>query len=804
MSGSRAVTVFAALAFLLFLGNSGCGASGGESRSGAGSWITILHTNDIHGEYQARPGEAGAGGESRGGFLALAGTVAKIRAASTVPPLLLDAGDLMAGTPLTAISRQGVEGGGAMEFMNALGYDAMELGNHEFDLGRENCLRLIGLAKFPVLCANLAERESGKLFAPTAHVVIERNGVRIAVIGLILDELPTVVASEPIAGLEVRSGIEVARAEVRELDPISDLIVLLVHRGLDDSRALAAAVPGIDVIIAGHDHKRTAKPIVESGVLIVEAGSRLEALGRLDLRVADDRVVEHRYQLLDLPVSAEKAAPAAIAALYHEIETAIEAEYGQVIGELTTPFVRDDYGESNIGNWVTDVMREAAGADFAVTNSTGLRTDVDAGPLTRGEIYHISPFPNVLATFEATGAQLLTFACKNARGALGKEKAIVQISGISYAYDPNGEVHDLRVRGKPVDLERSYLGTSSDYLIFSQPEKYLGFIPASRQLRTEKIFDLLCDAAARQSPISAKVEGRMRAIPAPPKASPRGRACQPDSLRLSSLPAIHTLDRASLDRLLADLPGRVPGFEDRLRALALARLGAPYKLGTLGEGTGEDPDPVFRVDEADCTVLVLTTVALANAHSVEEAERWMGPANYRRQGDSFPETYRNRLHFTSDRITSSPLFEDITSEVARPNDRKTARVFLNRQKSGKELLPIGWEHEVLLTYVPANRLQAVLARAPAVCGIAFVRRSNFPKGLDVSHEGFLLDGCCLLHASSESGKVALVDVLDYVFRAGDSDPARAGQPRYDGAILYSFRKGAPSLIAPRHGGVDEP
>jgi hypothetical protein len=259
-----------------------------------------------------------------------------------------------------------------------------------------------------------------------------------------------------------------------------------------------------------------------------------------------------------------------------------------------------------------------------------------------------------------------------------------------------------------------------------------------------------------------------------------------------ALPALHELDAASLDRLLGELHDQMPEFEDRLRALALARLGAPYALGSLGEGKGRDADPVFRVDEADCTVLVLTTVALAHAGSSAEAERWMGPAGYRRVDQGYPLTYRNRLHFTTDRILSSPLFAEITDEIARPEEREMMHVILNRQESGKELLPIGWEREISLSYVPLQRLPQVIDGAPDLCGIAFVRLANLSRGLDVVHEGILLDRRCLLHASSEKGEVVLVDLLDYVFRRDEAD-AGGRDARFDGAILYSFEE-APAAL----------
>jgi hypothetical protein len=262
-----------------------------------------------------------------------------------------------------------------------------------------------------------------------------------------------------------------------------------------------------------------------------------------------------------------------------------------------------------------------------------------------------------------------------------------------------------------------------------------------------------------------------------------------------ALPPLQTLAPAALDSLLDGLVASHPRFEDRLRALALARVGAPYALGTLGEEDAEDPDPVFRVDEADCTVLVLTTAALAHARSRDEARAWMGPLNYRRRGDAFPIEYRNRLHFTEDRVTASPLFADLTPAVATAAERKTVSMTLNRDASGRELLPLAWERAITLDYVPAARLAGVLERVPPVCGLAFVREENIDRGFFVAHEGLLLDRRNLLHASKENGKVAVVDVLDYILRPADPDPEKRGRPRFDGVLVYALVEGTPDLLA---------
>ncbi len=247
------------------------------------------------------------------------------------------------------------------------------------------------------------------------------------------------------------------------------------------------------------------------------------------------------------------------------------------------------------------------------------------------------------------------------------------------------------------------------------------------------------------------------------------------------LPPLANLEPPELDRLLAALADSVADFGARLRALTVARIGTPYALGTLGEESAGDPDPLFRVDEADCTVLVLTTTAMAHAQSVAEARRAMGPANYRPLAQTYPVTYANRWHFTSDRLHGSPAFRDQTRRWAGDAPLRRVRLTLNRTSSGAELLPINWQRSLELDYLPAALVAGVVSRWPALVGVAFVREAWRERGLLVAHEGILLDGHCLIHASSVAGQVVAVDFLDYLL--GGDEP-----PRFDGVLIYSFEE----------------
>lgn len=259
--------------------------------------------------------------------------------------------------------------------------------------------------------------------------------------------------------------------------------------------------------------------------------------------------------------------------------------------------------------------------------------------------------------------------------------------------------------------------------------------------------------------------------------------CAPGGAAGARAGVVWGASRAEVDRSLTDWSARHAEIPARVREILLARLGTPYVLGSLGEGRGAvpDSDPVFRLDEVDCTVLVLTTAALAHARTLEEAERNMALANYREVAGERPITYETRLHFTEDRLDASPYFRDITARVV-PESLLVARaITLNRKDSGEKLLPIEWTRSMTLRYLPASRASAdVLANLPPVTGVALIKESYFKNGLAAAHEGVILDGADLVHASTEAKEVVRVPFLPYLRRAD-------GTFRFDGLVFYEFR-----------------
>jgi 2',3'-cyclic-nucleotide 2'-phosphodiesterase (5'-nucleotidase family) len=476
--------------------------------------LTILHVNDMHTHYL--PEEADwVKAEPKplvGGMVALQDAVAREKAASQAA-LVLDAGDWLTGTPISDIEVEGVKGGAFMQMMNAIGFDAATIGNHDFDNGQAALPRLVALADFPVVSANLLI--DGRPVATAPWVVVERGGLRVGVVGLIMDDLAGEISRETMRGVEVKPVAATAQAAIRELDPVTDLIVLLTHLGWEEDSLLATRVSGADVIVGGHSHTRIKSPREINGALVVQAGSYTRELGRLDLTVEDDRVAASEGKLISLWAKDVTQPDAELAAQVQGWQEQIDREFQVVIGQCPLPLERSYYNESPLGNVLCDALRELAGTDVALLNSGGLRADLDAGPVTRLDLKEILPFQNTVVTFTCSGAQLMTMLENNARASLHQSLGVLQVSGLSCAYRERRdrvEIQLAMVGGQPLDPRRTYTVATVDYVL-SLADKYLGFRPETHEAWPGTLFSVVCDWVKTHPLLRAPSGGRFTPIP---------------------------------------------------------------------------------------------------------------------------------------------------------------------------------------------------------------------------------------------------------------------------------------------------
>jgi len=473
--------------------------------------ITVFHTNDMHGGFTERPATWREGNPPVGGFSNLSAAVEGERAKGG-RFLLLDAGDFMTGNPVCDYEIEGAKGGGMIEFMNLLDYDVVALGNHEFDHGLDNLDALMRVADFPIISANTYRPEGG-LTAPARYQILDVDGLRVGVIGLMTESLYGVASPTALAGTEVTSAAEAANELIKEIDPKTDLIILLSHIGANGDRRLARQVRNADIIVGGHSHTRIRDEEIVNGIRIAHAGSNLTMVGRLDLIVQGDTLLSYENQLIDLwPREGGKPD---VVTMESEFAARIEADFGKVIGQLTTDWERASRDESNLGNWLADCLREFGGGDFAVVNSGGIRKDLLAGPITKMDIVEILPFSNVVTTFTCSGEELLTLIKENALAMAVGSHGMLQVSGIRYTFSESGGVISIKsatVGGEPIDPAATYTGVSIDYVSHGNADRFFGFDPAEKEMWGDLLSDVIMRAVEEQGTIESSIDGRVTIV----------------------------------------------------------------------------------------------------------------------------------------------------------------------------------------------------------------------------------------------------------------------------------------------------
>ena len=463
--------------------------------------VVIVHTNDVHGAVE--------------GYAKVA-ALADQYAAEGAYVLVLDAGDFSQGDTSVSLS----EGATAIELMNMAGYDAVALGNHEFDYGFEALKKNMESAQFPVLAANV--KYNGELAFDDAAVFTTPGGTKIGVFGLDTPETATKAHPGKIAGVTFASGEEMYQiaqdmATMLREDEGCNYVICIGHLGIDDETATTAnrsidllnKVTGIDVFIDGHSHS-TEEEIVEKTnadrkvgeTILTSTGTKLENIGVVTIKDSAITTECVATEGIEIPADSEIAARAAA------IIAEVDAEYGTVFAktEVTLNGEKDPGNrteETNLGDLITDALvwkatQEGEAVDAAITNGGGIRATIEAGDITKKDINTVLPFGNTLSIIKITGAELLevleasTFCTPEAIG------GFPQVSGIEFtldttkAYDQGDEypgttyfapktinrVTITSVGGKDFDPAATYTIATNDFMA-SGGDTYYRFVNAT-------------------------------------------------------------------------------------------------------------------------------------------------------------------------------------------------------------------------------------------------------------------------------------------------------------------------------------
>jgi 5'-nucleotidase / UDP-sugar diphosphatase len=472
--------------------------------------ITILHTNDMHASFI--PHEAFWMKDTVkpliGGFNELSYAVDSLRKVKKWT-LLLDAGDVMTGNPITEYEYQGASGGALFEMMNRIGYDAWTPGNHDFDISVANLKKLTEIAKFPTISANILDTLNQFPVNNIEYTIIEKNGLKIGIVGVMSGDFYNLVNKNSSAGIKLLPPVETVKRLVALLAPQTDLLIALTHEGVEDDSILAMNVQGIDLIVGGHSHTRLKHPKRVNGVLIVQTGSNCENLGVLDLTIDNHKIVNHDGNLLQLWYNPDRS-KTSLSNFIDSMQNVIDKDYSKVIATLKTDWNRGHGGESGIGNFIADAQCEAVQADVSFMNSSGIRKDKAAGQITKKDIFEILPFRNLLTTFQVTGKQLRSMI-----ETIIRDSGNVQTSGIRCEWRKKGDggIDFLKifVNGNPLEDSKTYTGVASDYMM-GEAEKYFGMTFGKITVLNRTVFSAIENKVQTMKEISSTIEHRIQEV----------------------------------------------------------------------------------------------------------------------------------------------------------------------------------------------------------------------------------------------------------------------------------------------------
>ncbi|RPJ54254.1 MAG: bifunctional metallophosphatase/5'-nucleotidase [Methanobacteriota archaeon] len=370
--------------------------------------FTILHSNDMHGDFLSEARSEGKG-HLIGGLARLSGYINTVRKEEKNVFYVIS-GDMLQGSLIDS-EYKGIS---TIEIMNYLAPDVASLGNHELDYGLPHLLFLEKMANFPIVNANMYIKKYYKrLMMP--HVILQKAGFSILFIGIITEKVMDSLASDRLVGSFV--SLEEASREVGKItdayknDDI-DLTVLLTHIGIDADIELAGILKpewGVDMIIGGHSHTILAEPIKVNSILIVQAGVGTDHIGRFDITVDDatNAIIDHQWRLVDIDedTAAEDAALVAYIRSYQDV---VDRKYNTLLckfaRQLTHP-AREE--ETEIGNLFADACAEIAECDVMLLGSGSIRNE-RMGPLvTLGAFRSCFPYDDTLVRFVVTGDQLV-------------------------------------------------------------------------------------------------------------------------------------------------------------------------------------------------------------------------------------------------------------------------------------------------------------------------------------------------------------------------------------------------------------
>ena len=420
--------------------------------------LTLLHTNDIHGDFLPKE----ENGILKGGIAYMSGYINEKRAQND-NTLFAVAGDMFRGSVIDSEYK----GLSTIELMNRLMPDVVTIGNHEVDYGLAHLLFIEKCARFPIINANLyLKTNHTRLFDP--YKVIEIDGMKILFIGVLTEITLLKCKMDKLVGTFVT--LEDAAEEVGKICNAYnasdvDMTVLLTHIGLEEDKKLAAMLDpawGVDMIIGGHSHDFMQEPAVVNNIPIVQAGTGTDQIGRFDLMIDTDENRIDSYSWTPVPIN-EQTCPKddSIEEVICGYKDTTDEKYGRIITKFVRKLTAPSHiEETEIGNLFADILKDCLGVDIFLLAAGSIRVHEFGPVVTKRDFDECFPFDDSAHMVFWTGAQLRHALLRMLRDETlaGEHTEFYQLShGLSYEYDEaTHTLMKLDFEGKPVEEDRIY------------------------------------------------------------------------------------------------------------------------------------------------------------------------------------------------------------------------------------------------------------------------------------------------------------------------------------------------------------
>ncbi|XP_064466748.1 snake venom 5'-nucleotidase-like isoform X2 [Ornithodoros turicata] len=422
--------------------------------------VTVLHFNDCY-NVEEQHGEP-VGGATR--------FCTALKRFSNENPLILFSGDVLAPSIMSTFTK----GEQMVPVLNCCGVDCAVYGNHDFDFGVDNLMDFAKQTKFPWLISNVVDNETGKLLANgEEYQIMERSGKKIGLIGLVEEEWLATLATIDPSEVDYKDFVTEGRrlAHLLKYKNGVDYVIALTHMRTPNDCRLAANVDEIDLILGGHDHVYEIKKI--NGKYIVKSGTDFRQLSHITLTFSSGEV---SVSIKEVSVTSQYEEDKELKELLSKYKDVVQGKMEEVIAhfsvDLDGRFCSIRTSETNLGNFICDVMLSATHSDLAILNSGTLRSDRihPRGPFKMRDLVTVLPMMDSLIVLSATGEQILK-ALENGVSQYPKlEGRFPQVSGISFAFDPkkpSGERIDprfVKIGDEPLDPDQKYRLVTKGYL----------------------------------------------------------------------------------------------------------------------------------------------------------------------------------------------------------------------------------------------------------------------------------------------------------------------------------------------------